>query len=193
MLQRNNCCVAATRHQGVAPVLSQMQEFVVGKAQMLNGQLARIRHESVRSARAAAQDSADSLKSLKTPVRVIARSGVRVSTVSQTAVQELIELQSEMLTAAIAEFALRLERASRAGSVVEFVRGQVEMLPATRARMADEAGRAVRIVATAGRELRGVARQTYARVTDAASEPATPRRTRRTARKTRRHARKAAA
>jgi hypothetical protein len=174
-------------------VISQMQEFVVGKAQALNGQVARIRQESLRSARAAAQDSAESLKSLKNPVRVIARSGVRFSAVSQTAVQELIELQSDMLTAAISEVALRLERASRADSVVELVRDQVDMLPATRARIADDAGRAVQIVATAGRELRGVARQAYARVADTAVPPAAPRRARRRPKKAPRRTRKAAA
>ncbi len=174
-------------------MISQMQEFVVGKAQALNGQVARIRQESVRSARAAAQDSAESLKSLKNPVRTIARSGVRISAVSQTAVQELIELQSDMLTAALSEAALRLERASRAPNVIELVRAQVEMLPATRARISDEAGRVVRIVATAGRGLRGVARQAYARVADTAAAPATPRRARRTPKKARRAARKAAA
>lgn len=174
-------------------MISQMQEFVVGKAQALNHQVARIRQESVRSARAAAQDSAESLKSFKNPVRRIARSGVRISAVSQTAVQELIELQSDMLTAAISEVALRLERASRAGSVVELVRDQVEMLPATRARFADDAGRAAQIVATAGRELRGVARQTYARVADTAAHPATQRRARRSRKKTPRRARKAVA
>src|SRR5262245_47514620 len=117
MLHRNNCCVAAVSPPGSRTVISQMQEFVVGKAQALNGQVARMRQESVRSARTAAQESAESLKSLKNPVRVIARSGVRISAVSQSAVKELIELQSDMLTAAISEFALRLERASRAGSV----------------------------------------------------------------------------
>jgi hypothetical protein len=193
MLRRNNLLRCSNRAAKESTVISQMQEFVVGKAQALNGQVARIRQESVRSARAAAQDSAESLKSLKNPVRVIARSSVRVSALSQTAVQELIELQSDMLTAAISEFALRLERASRAGSVVELVRDQVEMLPATRARMADDAGRAVQIVTTVGRGLRGVARQTYSRVADAAAEPVTPRRTRRSPKKARRRARKAAA
>ena len=117
-------------------MISHIQEFVIDKAQALNDQVARIRQGSVKSARVAVQGSAGSLKGLKNPVRLVARSGVRLSTVSQTAVQELIELQSEALTAAITEFAQRLERAARAASVSELVRDQVEMLPATRARMA---------------------------------------------------------
>ena len=164
-------------------MLSQMQEFVVEKAQALNEQVTRIRHESVHSARAAAQGSAESLKMLKEPVRVVARSGVKLSVLSQGAVQELIELQSEMLSAAISEFVQRLERASRAANVVELVREQVEMLPATRARIADDAGRAAQIVVTAGREIRGVATQAFERVTDRTAKASPKTRSRRAPRK----------
>ena len=158
-------------------MIAQMQEFVAEKAQALNGQVTRIRHESVKSARVAAHGSAESLKALKSPVRMVARSGVKLANVSQTAVQELIELQSDVLTAAITEVAQRLERAAQAASVIELIRDQVQMLPATRARMAGDAGRVVQIVRSAGREMRHVATETYGRVTDAAE--AAPVRTRR--------------
>jgi phasin family protein len=178
-------------------VISHIQEFVIDKAQALNEQVTRLRQGSVKSARVAVQGSAESLKGLKNPVRLVARSGVRLSTVSQTAVQELIELQSEALTAAITEFALRLERAARAASVGELVRDQVEMLPATRARVADDAGRVLQIVTSTGREIRDLATETFERVTEAAKKPAPARRRRRKAKKaTRRSAtrsRKAAA
>ena len=141
-------------------MISHIQEFVIDKAQALNDQVTRIRQGSVKSARVAVQGSAESLKGLKNPVRLVARSGVRLSTVSQTAVQELIELQSEALTAAITEFAQRLERAARAASVSELVRDQVEMLPATRARMAGDAGRVLQIVTSTGREIRDLATET---------------------------------
>src|SRR6188474_1583315 len=99
--------------RSVSEMISQLQEFVVDKAQALNDQVTRIRQGSVKSARVAVQGSAESLKGLKNPVRLVARSGVRLSTVSQTAVQELIELQSEALTAALTEFALRLAPRAR--------------------------------------------------------------------------------
>jgi hypothetical protein len=169
-------------------MMSQVQEFVAGKAQALNDQVTRFRQETIRSARVAANDGADSLKALKTPLRTVARGSVRLSTVSQTAVQELIELQSEALTAALNEFALRLERASRAVGVVELVRDQVEMMPATRARLAADAGRVGEIFASAGRELRDVAAQTYGRVADT-TEKAAPPRQRARAKKTVRRAR----
>lgn len=179
-------------------MISQVQDFVAAKAQTLHEQVSRIRAESIQSARAAAQESAESLRSLKSPVRVVARSGVRLTSVSQAAVQEMIELQSEMFTAAIADVALRLERAARAANVVELVRDQVGMLPATRARIASDAGRAVQIVVSAGHEIRVVATQALERVSEAAEKPATTRRaSRRPARKATRRAtvrsRKAAA
>jgi phasin family protein len=169
--------------RSVSEMISQLQEFVVDKAQALNDQVTRIRQGSVKSARVAVQGSAESLKGLKNPVRLVARSGVRLSTVSQTAVQELIELQSEALTAAITEFALRLERAARAASVGELVRDQVEMLPATRARVAGDAGRVLQIVTSAGREIRDLATETFERVTEAAEKPAPVRSRRRKAKK----------
>ena len=167
-------------------MIAQMQEFVAEKAQALNGQVTRIRHDSVKSARIAVHGSAESLKALKSPVRLVARSGVKLASVSQTAVQELIELQSDVLTAAITEFAQRLERAAQAASVIELIRDQVQMLPATRARMASDAGRVVQIVKSAGREMRHVATETYGRVTDAA-ETAPVRTRRRKSKKATRH------
>jgi phasin family protein len=178
-------------------MISQMQEFVTEKAQAINRQVSRLRQGSVQSARSAAQGSADFIKGLKTPVRVVARSGIKLAAVSQTAVQELIELQSDMLTSAIAEVALRLERASRAGNVVELVRDQVEMLPATRERIAGDTGRAMQVFAAAGREARSVATHTLDRVKENAGKQAPARAVRRTAkkaaRKTRTRSRKAAA
>ena len=178
-------------------MISQMQEFAAGKAQALSDELTRVRHETIRSARLAASSGAESLKALKTPLRTVARGGVRLATVSQTAVQELIELQSEALSAALNEFALRLERAARAADVVELVRDQVEMLPATRARMAANAGRAVEIFTSAGRGLRDVAAQTYERVADSTEKAAPARshraRPKKTVRRARTRSRKAAA
>ena len=66
-------------------MISQLQEFVVDKAQALNDQVTRIRQGSVKSARVAVQGTAESLKGLKNPVRLVARSGVRLSPASSAA------------------------------------------------------------------------------------------------------------
>jgi gas vesicle protein len=113
-------------------------------------------------------------------------------------VASLIDLQSDMLTSAISDAALRLERASRADSIVDLVRDQIEMIPATRARIVEDAQRAASIFKHAGRDLRGVASHLYERVVETAEEnvpevKVVKRRTKRVVRKTTTRARKAAA
>jgi hypothetical protein len=128
----------------------------------------------------------------------MARSSIKLSAVSQTAVQNLIELQSDVVTAALTDVALRLERAGRAENVVEFVREQIELTPATRARVVEDANRAVTIFKVAGRDLRAVARHAYEGIVEKAEkEDAAPKPRRkaakRAARKSAPRARKTAA
>jgi hypothetical protein len=178
-------------------MINQMQEFVAEQAAALTSQVEKMRKESVETVREAVVGSASSLKSLKSPVRTLARSGIKITTVSQTAVASLIELQSDMLTSAISDAALRLERASRADNLVELVRDQVEMIPATRDRIVEDAQRAALIFKHAGRDLRGVATNLYERVVETAEEnlpevTVTKRRAKAGARKTKAAVRKTA-
>jgi phasin family protein len=138
-------------------MIVEMKDYVAERGELLRGQVRKLRDTSVDSVREAVTGSAETIKSLKSPVRVIARSGVKLSTVSQEAVQNLIELQSDIVTSALTDVALRLERATKAENLVELVREQIELTPATRARVVEDAGRAVTIVKTAGRDLRNVA------------------------------------
>lgn len=177
-------------------MIGQMQEIVTEKTQALAEQVQKLRKESAETVREAVADSAESLKAMKSPVRLFARSGIKVTAVSQTAVQSLIELQSDVITSALTGLALRLERASQAENVIELVRDQFEMLPATRDRLINDATRAVSIFKDAGRELRNVATHTYEKVRETAEE--TPevkparRKAKRAVRKTAGRARKAA-
>ena len=178
-------------------MINQMQEFVAEQAAALTSQVEKMRKESVETVREAVVGSASGLKSLKSPVRTLARSGIKITTVSQTAVASLIELQSDMLTSAISDAALRLERASRADNLVELVREQVEMIPATRDRIVEDAQRAALIFKHAGRDLRGVATNLYERVVETAEEnipevTVTKRRAKAGARKTKTAVRKTA-
>ena len=178
-------------------MINQMQEFVAEQAAALTSEVEKMRKESVETVREAVVGSASSLKSLKSPVRTLARSGIKITTVSQTAVASLIELQSDMLTSAISDAALRLERASRADNLVELVREQVEMIPATRDRIVEDAQRAALIFKHAGRDLRGVATNLYERVVETAEEnipevTVTKRRAKAGARKTKTAVRKTA-
>ena len=182
-------------------MISQVQEFVTGRAAALAGRVKKVRLPSLTSARDAVRNSADSVRSLKTPVNAVARSGIRLTSVSQAFSQNLIELQTDMVSAAISDAALRLERASRAGNLVELFRDQIELLPATRTRLGTDAQRVAEIFREAGREVRAVATQTYEKIVDSAAAPAATakRKTRKTvarkttaARKSTRRARKAA-
>ena len=103
-------------------MIGQMQEIVTEKTQALAEQVQKLRKESAETVREAVADSAESLKAMKSPVRLFARSGIKVTAVSQTAVQSLIELQSDVITSALTGLALRLERATQAENVIELVR-----------------------------------------------------------------------
>jgi len=151
-------------------MIAQMQEFVAEQTAVLQDQVEKIAKESVETVRESVVGGAETLKSFKAPVRTIARSTIKVTSVSQTAVASLIDLQSDMLTSAISDAALRLERASRADNIIDLVRDQIEMIPATRARIVEDAQRAALIFKHAGRDLRGVASNLYERVVETAEE-----------------------
>jgi len=179
-------------------MINQMQELMSERTHALTEQVQKMRKESAESVREAVVGSAESLKALKSPVRLIARSGIKVTAVSQAAVQNLIELQSEMITSALTDMAVRLERATRAAGIVELVKDQIETLPATRTRFVEDATRAVSIFKDAGRDLRTVATHAYAKVVETAEQDlpevkVARRKVKRAVRKTTARARKVAA
>jgi hypothetical protein len=53
----------------------QVQEFVAERAATIAGKVRKARKNSLASAREAARGSAESIKSLRNPVRVVSRSG----------------------------------------------------------------------------------------------------------------------
>jgi phasin family protein len=147
-----------------------MQEFMSEQSQALAEQAQKFRRNPTRFTRKALVDSAQALKALKRPVRMVTHSGVKLTAVSQDTLVSLIELQSEAITAALSGVAMRLERAARADDVVELLREQTEMLGATRERLQDEATRAVEIFKHASREVRTIANHAYATVTGRSDE-----------------------
>ena len=127
-------------------------------------QIRRFRDEPIETLREVAVSSADGIKSLKAPVRAFAHSGVKLATVSQNAVQNLIELESEVITSALTAAAKRCERAARSEDLVDLVLDQAEMFATTRDRVVDEATRAVEIFKVAGRDMRKVGAHVYEQV-----------------------------
>jgi hypothetical protein len=148
----------------------EVQEFISEQSQALAGQAQKFSKNPQRFMRKVLVSSAEGCKSLKNPVRKMAHSGVKFTAVSQNAVQSLIELQSEVVTSALTAAATRLERAASAEGVADLVLDQIEMMPATRDRIVDEATRAVEIFKVAGRDVRKIANHAYATVTGRTDE-----------------------
>jgi phasin family protein len=140
--------------------------------------------------RRAAQKSAARVKALRGPVRVVTRSGVRLTTLTQHTMESLLELQLEVVTSALTNAAEQLERVSRARGVRELVGGQAEELKAARERIMQDIKRVVAILKRAGKGARSVATDTLADVRRPSSEAAAPGR-RAPARKVKRTVRKA--
>jgi hypothetical protein len=151
-------------------MIVEMQEFMSEQSQALAGQAQKFRKNPIGYMRTALVDSAESFKSLKSPVRMVAHSGVKLTVVSQNALQSLIELQSEVITSALTGAALRFEHAARAEDLLDLVRDQTDLLPATRDRLVDEATRGAAIFKEAGREVRKLALQTYGKVFETAEK-----------------------
>ena len=164
----------------------------------LAGQMQRFRDEPIETLREVAVSSADGIKSLKAPVRAFAHSGVKLANVSQNALQNLIELESDVITSTLTAAAMRLERAANAEGIADLVLDQADMLGSTRDRIVDHATRAVEIFKVTGRDLRGIGRHAY-EVAVKATEEKVPevkrarRKVKRAVRKTAARARKAAA
>ncbi len=142
-------------------MIANSNEFRSERRRELAEQMYRFRDEPIETLRKVAVNSAGGIKSLKAPVRAFAHSGVKLATLSQNAVQNLIELESEVITSTLTAAAMRLERAAEAEGVFDLVLDQAEMLGATRDRIVDHTTRAVEIFKVAGRDLSDVARHTY--------------------------------
>ncbi|MCJ7453728.1 MAG: hypothetical protein MUO39_14860 [Steroidobacteraceae bacterium] len=170
----------------------EMQEFMNEQTQAMTHLAQNLSKDPVRFMRKALVDSAEGLKAMKNPVRKMAHSGVKLTVVSQNALQSLIEFQSEVITAALTGAATRFEHAARAEDILDFVRDQTDMLPATRDRLVDEATRGAAIFKDAGREFRKLTMETYGKFSETAEDELPKAKTAR-ARKAKRVVRKAGA
>ena len=179
---------------------------MVGKARKLMNEQVKFASEQagiLRSApgtlmRRAAQKSATGVKALQKPVQAVTRSGVRLTTLTQHTVESLLELQLEIVTAALTNAAEQLDRVSRAQSVRALVGGQAEELKAARERIVKDIQRVVAILKRAGKGARAVATDTYAeivkvsRAQPAATRPPRKRKVKKAVRQAKRKVRKTA-
>jgi phasin family protein len=155
-------------------MISQFQDFMNEQVQILSGQAQKFGADPFAAVRDSVAYSADGLKSLKEPVRFATRASLELTALSQKTVEELIELQSEMITSALGEVASSLERAASAKSVAELLAEQTEAAKASGERFLNDANRAAAIFVEAGRGVQKVATQAYEKVVKTAEVEARP-------------------
>jgi phasin family protein len=142
-------------------MINQVQDFVSEQMQAFAGRAQQLGADPLTSVREGATYSAEALQSLKRPVHVAARSGVQLSSLTHKTAQELIELQSRMVTTAIGEIAASLERAAQAQDFAALVTAQADALRASAERLVSDTNRAMEIFAASGRGMQQLANETY--------------------------------
>jgi hypothetical protein len=131
-----------------------INEFIEEQRKGLAELFDTLSKSQVAAARNAARQSAARIKELNGRVRALARSGVRLTAVSQNAAQGLIELHAEIVNTALSEAAAQIERLAYTESVRDLARMQTEVLQAARQRIVDDIARAVTILKDAAGEAR---------------------------------------
>lgn len=162
-------------------MLNELNEFLDEQTKGLRDMAVNLRKARVDAARKAALESAARIKALNARVRGLAHSGVRLTSISHGTVQSLIELQSEIVTAALGDAAHQLERIARTGNVRDFAREQAEVLHATRERIVADVERTMKILQRAAQDARKVAERGVKPAAEKAKRSA--RKAKRTARK----------
>ena len=156
-----------------------------------------LRTSRLAAARQAAVKSAARIRSLNGKVRALARSGVKLTSISQDTVQSLIELQADIVNDGLTDAAAQIERIAYTGSVRDLAREQAEVLKAARERIASDLSRAMTILRKAARDARKVGERPVApkaaKKRKPAKQKAAPRKTRAAVRKPRPAAGKVAA
>ena len=171
-------------------MVTKVRKFVNEQRQALARRAQGLRKAPAEIARSAAIKSAGRIKSLKDPVSALSHSGVRLTAISQSTAQSLIELQAEIVTSVLSGAAAQLERAAQTESVMTLARDQADVLRATRERIVEDLNQAVAIFKDAGGDVREVATRTYGNLTRKAAP--TKRAAKKAVRKGKRVARKTA-
>jgi phasin family protein len=155
-------------------MINKIRDFMTEQGQALADQAQKLRKEPLEAAREATLKSAAQLKSLNDPIRTLARSGVKLTAISQGTAQSLIELQAQLVTTALTEAAEQLERTARTQNVKDLVRDQADVLRATRDRIVQDITQTVAIFKEAGSDVGKVASETYAKVSTKAKAKSRP-------------------
>jgi phasin family protein len=135
----------------------EVNEIIEQQMKGLTELVGNMKRSRVDAARRAATESAARIKSLNGRVRQVARSGVRLTYISNSAVQDLIQLQADIVNSALTEAAEQIQRMAYTESVRDLASMQAEVLQAARKRIVGDISRAVTILKTAAGDMRKAA------------------------------------
>ncbi len=138
-------------------MIAELNEFLEEQTTGLAELARRLRQSRAAVARKAAAASAARVRSLNGRVRNLARSGVRLTSISQATAQSLIELQAEIVTDALTDAAEQMQRIVYTSSVRDLAREQAGVLQAAQQRIVNDIARAVTILKGAAGDVRKVA------------------------------------
>ena len=138
-------------------MIAELNEFLEEQTTGLAELARRLRQSRAAVARKAAAASAARVRSLNGRVRSLARSGVRLTSISQATAQSLIELQAEIVTDALTDAAEQMQRIVYTSSVRDLAREQAGVLQAAQQRIVNDIARAVTILKGAAVDVREVA------------------------------------
>ena len=138
-------------------MIAELNEFLEEQTTGLAELARRLRQSRAAVARKAAAASAARVRSLNGRVRNLARSGVRLTSISQATAQSLIELQAEIVTDALTDAAEQMQRIVYTSSVRDLAREQAGVLQAAQQRIVNDIARAVTILKGAAGDVRRVA------------------------------------
>jgi phasin family protein len=134
------------------------EDFLEEQTRGLTEFVEQLRKSRLEAARKAAVSSAARIRSLNGRIRELARSGVRLTSVSQGTAQSLIELQAEIVNSALTDAAGQIERIAYTGSVRDLAREQSEVLQSARERIAGDLSRLMTILRNAADDARKAVR-----------------------------------
>jgi hypothetical protein len=106
--------------------------------------------------REATIDTAELIKSGKSPVRKFADTGLKLNRITSRSVDKLVRNQVTLVEGTLDDGARRLKMAARANSVRDLVGDQIASLPASRDRTVGSARKTIDIIKLTGTDLRGV-------------------------------------
>jgi phasin family protein len=138
-------------------MIAELNEFLEVQTTGLAELARRLRQSRAAVARKAAAASAARVRSLNGRVRGLARSGVRLTSISQATAQSLIELQAAIVTDALTDASEQIQRIAHTSSVRDLAREQAGVLQAAQQRIVNDIARAVKILKGAAGDVRRVA------------------------------------